>query len=210
MTRTTKILCPCSWYQSFSRKYDVYHKNLQAQSKKQKWKAEVFNNLQVKHNLWLAMFMPYIRGSQNGLDSEWWLVSQVIEVEAEVWKYFWLWTCYATWAKEMQESHSLEWWFLDGAICFLVHAYLQKISSLDTIWSKYEDFCKPQENEVRARFDLLTSFRQGNRSVDELLQCSASTGVSCQAPRWNCKHLALQHILVLLEGRRVCVQTHKW
>ena len=38
---------------------------------------------------------------------------------------------------------------------------------LDTIWSKYEDVCKPQVNEVRARFDLLTSFRQGNRSVDE-------------------------------------------
>ena len=39
--------------------------------------------------------------------------------------------------------------------------------SLDTIWSKYEDFCKSEVNEVRARFDLLTSFRQGNRSVDE-------------------------------------------
>ena len=39
--------------------------------------------------------------------------------------------------------------------------------SLAVTWSKYEDFCKPQTNEVRARFDLLTSFRQGNRSVDE-------------------------------------------
>ena len=38
---------------------------------------------------------------------------------------------------------------------------------LDTVWSKYEDFCKPQANEVRAKFDLLTSFRQGNRLVDE-------------------------------------------
>ena len=33
--------------------------------------------------------------------------------------------------------------------------------------AKYEDFCKPQTNEVRSRFDLLTSFRQGNRSVNE-------------------------------------------
>ena len=39
--------------------------------------------------------------------------------------------------------------------------------SLDTIWAKYEDFCKPQANEVRARFDLLTGFYQGNRSVDK-------------------------------------------
>ena len=38
---------------------------------------------------------------------------------------------------------------------------------LDNIWSKYEDFCKLQANKFRARFDLLTSFRQGNRSVDE-------------------------------------------
>ena len=28
------------------------------------------------------------------------------------------------------------------------------------IWNKLEEFCKPQTNEVRAGFDLLTSFRQ--------------------------------------------------
>ena len=39
--------------------------------------------------------------------------------------------------------------------------------SLDTVWAKYEDFGKPQVNEVRARFDLFTSFRQGDTSVDE-------------------------------------------
>ena len=39
--------------------------------------------------------------------------------------------------------------------------------TLEIIWGKFEDFCKPQSNEVCARFDLLTSFRQGNRSVDE-------------------------------------------
>ena len=38
---------------------------------------------------------------------------------------------------------------------------------LDTIWGRFEEFCKPQFNEVHARFDLLTSFRQGSRSVDE-------------------------------------------
>ena len=39
--------------------------------------------------------------------------------------------------------------------------------SFEVIWAKYEDFCKPQTNAVRARFDLLTSFRQGNWSVGE-------------------------------------------
>ena len=33
--------------------------------------------------------------------------------------------------------------------------------NLDTIWGNYEEFCKPQTN-------LLTSFRQESRSMDEL------------------------------------------
>ena len=39
--------------------------------------------------------------------------------------------------------------------------------TLEIIWGRFEEFCKPQSNEVCARFDLLTSFRQGNKSVDE-------------------------------------------
>ena len=39
--------------------------------------------------------------------------------------------------------------------------------NLETIWDRFEEFCKPQSNEVRAHFDLLTSFHQGNKSVDE-------------------------------------------
>ena len=38
---------------------------------------------------------------------------------------------------------------------------------LEVIWKKFEEFCKPQTNEIRGRFDLLTSFRQGDCSVDE-------------------------------------------
>ena len=39
--------------------------------------------------------------------------------------------------------------------------------SLDTIWDQFKEFCKPPANEVRACFDLMTSFRQGTRSVDK-------------------------------------------
>ena len=38
---------------------------------------------------------------------------------------------------------------------------------LEVIWKTFEEFCKPQANEIRARFDLLTSFGQGDHSVDE-------------------------------------------
>ena len=33
--------------------------------------------------------------------------------------------------------------------------------------AKFEEFSKPQSNEVRAHFDLLNSFPQGNRNIDE-------------------------------------------
>ena len=39
--------------------------------------------------------------------------------------------------------------------------------TLDAIWAKFKEFSKPQTNEVRAHFDLLTSFWQGNRNIDE-------------------------------------------
>ena len=55
------------------------------------------------------------------------------------------------------------WRFWNGSICFLVLPAGDL--SLDRIWAKYEDFCKPQTNEARARFDLLASFRQDNHSV---------------------------------------------
>ena len=42
---------------------------------------------------------------------------------------------------------------------------------LETIWSQFEEFCKPESNEVHARFDLLTSFCQGSKSVDEWYNC---------------------------------------
>ena len=38
---------------------------------------------------------------------------------------------------------------------------------LDTIWGRFEEFCKPKCNEVCAGFDLVTSFRQRSHSVDE-------------------------------------------
>ena len=38
---------------------------------------------------------------------------------------------------------------------------------LEVLWNKFKELCNHQTNEVRARFDLLTSFSQGDMSVDE-------------------------------------------
>ena len=58
--------------------------------------------------------------------------------------------------------------------------------SLDTIWDRFEEFFKPQSNEVRACFDLLTSFRQGNHSVDKWYNAVQAQGQSGQVPSGNC------------------------
>ena len=39
--------------------------------------------------------------------------------------------------------------------------------TLDAIWAKFKEVTKPQTNDVRAHFDLLTSFCQGSRNVYE-------------------------------------------
>ena len=39
--------------------------------------------------------------------------------------------------------------------------------TLQAIWKKFEEICKPQANEMRVRFDLITSFKQGDLSVDQ-------------------------------------------
>ena len=39
--------------------------------------------------------------------------------------------------------------------------------TLEVLWKKSEEFCKPQAKELRARFHLLTSFRQGDLSVHQ-------------------------------------------
>ena len=39
--------------------------------------------------------------------------------------------------------------------------------TLEVIWKKFEEFCKPQANELRTRFDLITSCRQADMSMVE-------------------------------------------
>ena len=81
--------------------------------------------------------------------------------------------------------------------------------NLDTIWSKYEDFCKPQVNEVRARFDLLTSFCQGNRSVDEWYNAVQAQMNLAKYPQETENILYHDIFWVFLERSRICVKNHQ-
>ena len=64
----------------------------------------------------------------------------------------------------------MSWWLPPEDLC------------LDVIWAKFEDFCKPRTNEVRARFYLLTSCRQGNCSVDECYNAVQAQGSLAKYP----------------------------
>ena len=61
--------------------------------------------------------------------------------------------------------------------------------TLEVLWEKFEEFCKPQSNEVRARFDLLTHFKQGNRSVDEWYNAVQTQTVLARYPQEAAKIL---------------------
>ena len=69
--------------------------------------------------------------------------------------------------EDMKCKKVISWSGDDGLDQFVSWDLPQAEISLHTIWTKFEEYCKPQSNEARARFDLLTSFRQGSRTVDE-------------------------------------------
>ena len=68
---------------------------------------------------------------------------------------------------EARKCKKLVAWSGDFGIDQYVFWYLPPEDlCLEVIWHKFKEFCKPQTNEVRARFDLLTGFRQKEMIVD--------------------------------------------
>ena len=80
--------------------------------------------------------------------------------------------------------------------------------NLDTIWVKFEEFCKPQSNKVRAHFDLLTSFRQGNHSVDEWYNVVEAQVNLAKYPPETAKILHRDIFQFFLHDKKFCVQNH--
>ena len=70
--------------------------------------------------------------------------------------------------------------------------------TLDAIWNKFEEFSKPQTNEVRAHFDLLTSFRQGTRNVDEWYNAVQAQVNLAKYPPETAKILPQRYFFVFL------------
>ena len=79
--------------------------------------------------------------------------------------------------------------------------------TLDTIWGKFEEFCKTQSNEVRAHFHLLTSFRQGNKSVDEWYNAVQAQANLAKYPSETAKILHRDIFWVFLHDKELVSRT---
>ena len=115
------------------------------------------------------MFMPYIDGPK--MD---WTVNDSLYHHFLKWKLKCknILECELAALPEPQQCKKLIVWSGDFGMDQYVSWGLTKDKlELETVWSWFEEFCKPQCNEVCARFDLLTSFCQGSKSVDEWYNC---------------------------------------
>ena len=113
----------------------------------------------------LQQFVPYIEGPK--MD---WTVNDGLYHRFLKWKLKCenILDCELATLSETRQCKKLIAWSGDDGMDLVVSWGLTDSDlTLATLWTKFEDFCKPQSNEVRARFDLLTSFRQGDKSVDE-------------------------------------------
>ena len=61
----------------------------------------------------------------------------------------------------------IQWSGDEGLDMYISSALPTEEVTLQTKRSMFEDFCKPQPNAVHAQSNLLTTFHQGNRSIDE-------------------------------------------
>ena len=111
------------------------------------------------------MYMPYIEGPKME-----WTVNDSLYYRFLKWKIKCesILDCELAMLSEARKCKKVVAWFGDFGIDQYVSWCLPPEDlCLKIIWNKFEEFCKPQTFEVRARYDLLTSFRKGDMNVDE-------------------------------------------
>ena len=112
-----------------------------------------------------TMFMPYIEGPKMN-----WTVDDGLYHRFLKWrlKCKTILDCELASLPEKQKCQKVIAWLGDFGMDLYVSWSIPKEElTLDAIWARFEEFLRPQSNEVRAQFDLLTSFHKGNRNVDE-------------------------------------------
>ena len=104
------------------------------------------------------MFMPYIEGPK--MD---WTVNDNLYHRFLRWKLKCenILDCELAMLPDSKKCKRVIVWSGDfGLDQYVSWCLLPEDLSLDVKWAKFEDFCKPQTNEMLGRFDLLTSLRR--------------------------------------------------
>ena len=107
-----------------------------------------------------TMFMPYIEGPKMN-----WTVDDRLYHRFLKWhlKCKTILDCELSNLPAKQKCQKVIAWSGDfGMDCYVSWSIPKEELTLDAIWTKFEEFSKPQTKEVRAQFDLLTSFHQGS------------------------------------------------
>ena len=162
------------------------------------------------------MYMPYIEGPK--MD---WMVNDALYHRFLKWKLKCknILECELIALPECQKCKKVSMWSGNFWMDQYVTWGLSKDEiNLDTIWERFEEFCKPQSNEVQAQFDLFTSFCQGNKSIDEWHNAvQAQVNLTKYPPElqkmlhwvifwfFSCDDNTSRHLLVLLMWWQLCV-----
>ena len=113
--------------------------------------------------------------SQAWLDNGWWIIKpfQNMEIKCQ----FILGAKLDT-LSEDHKCKTLLWWSGDNGLeLYIAWEMEDKDLTLDTIWTKFEEHCKPQANELCAHYDLL---KQGDKSCDEYYALLQNQSALCQ------------------------------
>ena len=110
-----------------------------------------------------TMFMPYIEGPKMN-----WTVDDGLYHRFLKWrlKCETIFDCELADLPAKQKCQKVIAWSGDFGMDLYVSWSIPKEElTLDAIWTRFEEFSKPQSNKVRAHFDLLTSFHQGKTEM---------------------------------------------
>ena len=112
-----------------------------------------------------SMYVPYIEGPKMNLTGDDGLYNRFVKWKLKCENIL---DCELAMLSEARKCKKVVAWSAD----FRIDEYISwdltpEQTSLEIIWQKYEESCKPQTNEIRARFDLLTSFHQEECSSSE-------------------------------------------
>ena len=93
---------------------------------------------------------------------------------------------------------------LSGTYLYQSWRIVDKDLTLQNIWDKFEEHCKPQTNELRAHYNLLKKLTQATLSCDQFIAAIQNQLSLCQYPTETCSILERNIFSVWILTRYSC------